>query len=56
MNKLSVTITGLLTIIISEFVPVEELEVVLTAIGIVVAWYGRYRLGGISLLGVKPRD
>jgi len=49
----SLTITGLLTLILSQIVPVEELEVVLEAAGILMTWYGRYRAGGINVFGVK---
>ena len=50
---MSSTIIGLLTLIGSQFVPVEELQKVLEAIGIIIAWYGRYRLGDISLMGLR---
>lgn len=50
---MSKTIIGLLTLIFSQFVPVEELQVVLEAIGIILAWYGRYKVGDISLMGLR---
>ena len=49
----SLTITGLLTLILSQFTPIEELEVVLEAVGIIMTWYGRYRAGGINVFGLK---
>jgi len=49
----SLTITGLLTLILSQLVPLGELEVVLEALGIIMTWYGRYRAGGINIFGVK---
>lgn len=53
MTNFSVTITGLLMVVLSNFVPAEEVETVLEAIGIIIAWYGRFRAGGINWLGVK---
>lgn len=50
---MSKTIIGLLTIILSQFVPMEELQTVLEAVGILLAWYGRYAHGDISLMGIK---
>ena len=49
----SLTIVGLITLIASQFVPVEELETVMQAVGIIIAWYGRWRQGDISIVGVK---
>ena len=51
--NMSLTITGLIILIISQFVPAEEVETVMEAIGIIISWYGRYRLGDISLFGSK---
>lgn len=53
MKTFSVTITGLIILILSEFVPVEELEAVMKAAGILVTWYGRYRIGDMLPWGVK---
>lgn len=53
MENISVTITGLLLILLSQFAPVEEVEVVLEAIGIIIAWYGRVRIGDIKVWGVR---
>lgn len=50
---MSKTIIGLVTVVLAQFVPVEELYTVLEAVGILLAWYGRYQLGDISLLGVR---
>jgi len=50
---MSKTILGLITIVLAQFVPVEELNTVLEAVGILLAWYGRYQLGDISPLGLR---
>lgn len=50
---MSTTIIGLLIIIASQFVPTEEVETVATAIGIIISWWGRLRLGDINLLGLR---
>jgi len=50
---MSQTIIGLILLVGSQFVPVEELQKVLEAAGIVLAWYGRYRLGDISIFGTR---
>ena len=50
---MSKTIIGLLTVLLSQFVPVQELQTVLEAIGIIIAWYGRYAVGDISVLGIR---
>jgi len=50
---MSATIIGLLTLIGAQFVPVEEIEKVIEAIGILLAWYGRYRIGDITILGIR---
>lgn len=51
---MSKTITGLLLIIAAQFLPMEEVELVLEAIGVIVAWYGRYvAVDKINLLGIK---
>lgn len=51
---MSKTILGLLTIILSQFIPIEELQVVLEALGIILAWYGRLTASGdISIFGFK---
>lgn len=50
---MSTTIIGLVVLVLSQFVPVEEVEKVMEAVGIIIAWYGRVRLGDISLWGVR---
>ena len=51
---MSKTILGLITIIAAQFVPVEELETVIEAIGIIVAWYGRFTaVDSINIFGIK---
>lgn len=44
--------------IASQFAPEMEVqsvevETILAAIGIIVAWYGRWRQGDVSLVGIK---
>ena len=51
---MSKTIIGLITIIAAQFIPVEEIETVIEAIGIIVAWYGRIAASGqVTWLGLK---
>lgn len=50
---MSLTITGLIVAICSQFVPAEEVQVVMEAVGIIIAWYGRYRLGDLTLFGSR---
>lgn len=50
---MSITITGLIILLVSQFVPAEEVETVMEAVGIIIAWYGRYRLGDISIFGSR---
>lgn len=50
---MSLTITGLLVVILSQFVPIEEAETVIGAIGIIISWFGRFRLGDLTLLGTR---
>ena len=52
------TIVGVIVMIASQFAPEMEVqsvevETILAAIGIIVAWYGRWRQSDISILGVK---
>lgn len=53
MSKISMTISGIVMLLAAQFVPVDELEVVMEAVGIILAWYGRYRVGDITLLGIR---
>lgn len=53
MKNFSLTMTGLMAVIFAEFVPQAELEVVIQAIGILVAWYGRYRMGDLKPWGIR---
>lgn len=50
---MSKTIIGLITVVLAQFVPVEELNTVLEALGILIIWYGRYAVGDISIFGTK---
>lgn len=52
-QNVSMTVVGLLVVILAQFIPIEEAQVVGEAIGILLAWYGRVRIGDISLLGVR---
>jgi len=60
--KYSVTIASLVVIIagflgLGDIFPQEEVEsfvnIILQAVGIIGVWYGRYRQGDISALGMK---
>lgn len=50
---MSKTIASLITLVLSQFVPVEEIEVVIEAAVIVYLWYLRYKAGDISLMGLR---
>lgn len=50
---MSKTIAGLVTALLSQFVPAEEVEVVMLALGIILAWYARYERGDITLFGIR---
>ena len=51
---MSKTIGGLILIIGAQFAPVEEIETILTAIGILISWYGRVKaVDNVSWLGLK---
>ncbi len=50
---MSLTISGLIVVILSQFFPAEEVQTVLTAVGIIISWYGRYRAGGVNLFGLR---
>lgn len=57
MQNYSVTLIGVLTVLLSNFISPEiagELasDIVLV-IGIIVAWYGRWRQGDITWYGMK---
>jgi len=54
----SMTIVGVIVMIASQFAPEMEVqsvevETILAAIGIIVAWVGRFRQGDISIVGIK---
>ena len=53
----SATFVGLLTVVISQFLPADvagELATdVVLVVGLVVTWWGRYRMGDISALGFR---
>jgi len=54
---MSLTITGVLIIILSQFIELataQELAADISLIiGVIAAWYGRYRLGDLDLLGKR---
>lgn len=50
---MSVTITGLALAILSQFIPMEEAQTIASALGIIIAWYGRYRIGDITWFGTR---
>jgi len=58
MQNYSMTIVGVIVMIASQFAPEMEVqsvevETILAAVGIIVAWYGRWRQGDVSIVGVK---
>jgi hypothetical protein len=54
---MSLTIQGLLVVLLSIVLPVEEVnafvDAVMVIVGLLMAWYGRYRIGGITILGTR---
>ena len=50
---MSKTITGVLAILLAQFMSVEEINTIMTAVGIVLAYYGRYSLGDITWYGTR---
>jgi hypothetical protein len=50
---MSKTIIGLITVVLAQFVPAEEVSIVMEAVGIMLAWYARYTIGDITLLGKR---
>ena len=50
---MSKTIAGLVTILLSQFVPAEEVETVMLAVGIILSWYARFSRGDISIFGKR---
>jgi len=50
---MSLTIAGLIVTLASQFIPADEVQTVMEAAGILVAWWGRYRIGDIFLFGTR---
>jgi|DEB0MinimDraft_12_1074336.scaffolds.fasta_scaffold112692_1 hypothetical protein len=50
---MSKTIIGLITVLLAQFVPAEEIETVMVAVGILLSWYARYSTGDITLFGAR---
>lgn len=50
---MSVTISGLIILIASQFVPTEEVDTVLSAVGILISWYGRIRMADVNFFGIR---
>lgn len=54
---MSLTITGILTIVLSQIIDAavaEDLAAdIVLVVGIIVTWYGRYRLGDLTPLGLR---
>ena len=54
---MSVTIIGLLTIILSNYFPSTDVTAFIqaggTLVGLLISWYGRYRQGDITWYGIK---
>ncbi len=50
---MSKTIAGIVTVLLAQFMTVEEVNTILTAIGIVLSYYGRYSIGDITWYGTR---
>lgn len=50
---MSLTITGLLIAILSQFIPLEDAQTIMSAVGIIVAFWGRYRIGDLTWYGTR---
>ena len=54
---MSLTFTGIITMILSQWLPLEEVSPFIDAVALIVttgiAWYGRYRLGDITWYGAR---
>lgn len=50
---MSVTIIGLLIAVLSQFIPAEEAQTIATAIGLLISYWGRLRVGDITWLGTR---
>lgn len=50
---MSKTISSLIVLILSQFVPVEEVQLVVEALTVLYLWYLRYQAGDISLMGTR---
>lgn len=50
---MSTTILGLIIVIAAQFVPMEEIQKVIEGLGILMSWYGRFKIGDISPLGIR---
>jgi hypothetical protein len=58
MSNVSLTFQGLLVIALSMILENTELANqlatdILTVVGLAVSWYGRYRLGGVDIVGLR---
>ena len=52
-KKFSLAISGLIVIILGEFFPIEEVQLLIQAVGILMSWIGRIRIGDVTLLGTR---
>lgn len=50
---MSVTIAGLIIAVLSQFIPVEEAQTIATAIGLLMSYWGRYRMGDLTWYGTR---
>ena len=50
---MSKTIAGVITVLLAQFMTVEEINTIMNAVGIVLAYYGRYSLGDITWYGAR---
>jgi hypothetical protein len=53
----SMTFVGILTVVLSQFIPADvagELATdIMLVVGLVISWIGRYRVGDLTLYGTR---
>ncbi len=54
---MSLTITGLLVFLLAKIIPIEQasafVDTAIQLIGIAIAYYARYRVGDITIFGLR---
>ena len=50
---MSLTISGLIIVILSQFIPAEEAQTIATAIGLLFSYWGRIRVGDLTWYGAR---